>query len=106
MLYEIGVFESVLMCEEEVVIEPEPPLFVGTLGGHRRASGVLVHGQREVPPDEPDMIGVSGENLLQQRRRPAAERALKIGELDDFYRCGCRTGLRGVHVGCDGLSPR
>ena len=59
-----------------------------------RRPRVRVVRQRIVAVDEMDAIAVGVEHLLERRTDPLAERALEVGELDDFDRCVRRSPRR------------
>ena len=62
---------------------PELPLGGGGARRDRGRPRLGVKGQRQIAPDEPDLVGVLVAQAPERLLGARAERALEVGELDD-----------------------
>ncbi len=79
----VGAAEAVLVAEEEVVVAPEGR--VAALGEHLQrglggGGGVGVAGEGEVLPDDPDVVGEGGAEVVEDVAPAVAVGALKVTE--------------------------
>src|SRR5208282_2113578 len=80
---QIGRRQLALIGEQRVSKLPELVLFVGASRGLRGVKRVRMERQREVHVYEANFVPIFRLQLLQRAFRFLAERALKVGELDD-----------------------
>ena len=99
-------FEVALIREQPVVHLPELPLHLGGHGSLGRQRGVVVKGEGVVAKQDPDVVGVVPEQLLERGDHAAAERALEVGELDDRHLRRRRTARRPAERDRDPLDRR
>src|SRR4051794_22643591 len=82
VLLQAGPVEGGLVLEQLVVHLPELALLGGGHGGHGGRLGVLVHVERHVLPDHPQLVAVLLLELGDGRLDPLAEGALEVGVED------------------------
>jgi hypothetical protein len=89
---EVGGAELILVRQQHVVHLPECALRAGRLRCLRRELGVWVEvGQREVPPDEPQIVAEGFQQPAKDPLGPAAVGALEVAVLNERDRRGLRS---------------
>ena len=81
--------DLLLVIEQEIVKTPEVrvALLLGAGRGLCRGSGPGVHGERQVPEHQSNLGRFLGREILHDRGKPRAVRALEIGEDGQGHRC-------------------